>query len=61
MKSQPLAYNKDNQEDKEPLIDSIKTVSDCLRAFGGHAAKRDSLNQKQCAPLRPVASRRQQI
>jgi argininosuccinate lyase len=34
MKSQPLAYNKDNQEDKEPLIDSIKTVSDCLRAFG---------------------------
>jgi argininosuccinate lyase len=33
MKSQPLAYNKDNQEDKEPLFDSIDTVRDCLRAF----------------------------
>jgi len=33
MKSQPLAYNKDNQEDKEPLFDTIDTVSDCLRAF----------------------------
>ena len=34
MKSQPLAYNKDNQEDKEPLFDTVETVSDCLRAFG---------------------------
>ena len=34
MKSQPLAYNKDNQEDKEPLFDTVDTVSDCLRAFG---------------------------
>lgn len=33
MKSQPLAYNKDNQEDKEPLFDSIDTLHDCLRAF----------------------------
>jgi len=33
MKSQPLAYNKDNQEDKEPLFDCIDTVMDCLRAF----------------------------
>ena len=33
MKSQPLAYNKDNQEDKEPLFDSVDTVLDCLRAF----------------------------
>ncbi len=33
MKSQPLAYNKDNQEDKEPLFDAIDTVMDCLRAF----------------------------
>ncbi|MGB1140602.1 MAG: argininosuccinate lyase, partial [Halioglobus sp.] len=32
-KSQPLAYNKDNQEDKEPLFDTIDTVLDCLRAF----------------------------
>ena len=33
MKSQPLAYNKDNQEDKEPLFDTIDTLKDCLRAF----------------------------
>ncbi len=33
MKGQPLAYNKDNQEDKEPLFDAIDTVKDCLRAF----------------------------
>ena len=34
MKSQPLAYNKDNQEDKEPLFDLIDTVNDCLKAYG---------------------------
>lgn len=33
MKSQPLAYNKDNQEDKEPLFDTVDTVSGSLRAF----------------------------
>lgn len=33
MKSQPLAYNKDNQEDKEPLFDTVDTLRDCLRAF----------------------------
>ncbi|WP_188152284.1 argininosuccinate lyase [Teredinibacter waterburyi] len=33
MKSQPLAYNKDNQEDKEPLFDTVDTIKDCLRAF----------------------------
>ena len=33
MKSQPLAYNKDNQEDKEPIFDTVDTVKDCLRAF----------------------------
>ena len=33
MKSQPLAYNKDNQEDKEPLFDSVDTISDCIVAF----------------------------
>jgi len=35
MKSQPLAYNKDNQEDKEPLFDAIDTLGDCLRAMTG--------------------------
>ena len=34
MKSQPLAYNKDNQEDKEPLFDAVDTVLGCVRAFG---------------------------
>ena len=33
MKSQPLAYNKDNQEDKEPVFDALDTVLACLRAF----------------------------
>ena len=33
MKSQPLAYNKDNQEDKEPLFDTIDTVIGSLRAY----------------------------
>ena len=33
MKGQPLAYNKDNQEDKEPLFDAVDTLHDCLRAF----------------------------
>ncbi|MDX9686412.1 argininosuccinate lyase [Halopseudomonas formosensis] len=33
MKSQPLAYNKDNQEDKEPLFDAADTLRDSLRAF----------------------------
>ncbi|AOU99425.1 argininosuccinate lyase [Acidihalobacter yilgarnensis] len=33
MKGQPLAYNKDNQEDKEPLFDAVDTVRDSLRVF----------------------------
>jgi argininosuccinate lyase len=33
MKSQPLAYNKDNQEDKEPLFDTADTLINCLRAY----------------------------
>lgn len=45
MKSQPLAYNKDNQEDKEPLFDVADTLKDCLRAFADMVpaieAKRD--------------------
>jgi argininosuccinate lyase len=41
MKGQPLAYNKDNQEDKEPLFDTVDTLRDTLRIFaemiGGQA------------------------
>ena len=35
MKSQPLAYNKDNQEDKEPLFDAVDTLGNCLAAMLG--------------------------
>ncbi len=35
MKSQPLAYNKDNQEDKEPLFDAVDTLHGCLTALIG--------------------------
>jgi argininosuccinate lyase len=37
MKGQPLAYNKDNQEDKEPLFDTVDTVIDTLRIFADMA------------------------
>src|SRR5674476_819686 len=33
MKGKPLAYNKDNQEDKEPLFDTVDTLKDTLRIF----------------------------
>ncbi|MFP5441660.1 MAG: argininosuccinate lyase, partial [Gammaproteobacteria bacterium] len=49
MKSQPLAYNKDNQEDKEPLFDAVDTVRGCLRAFADMAPaiepKRDVMRE----------------
>jgi argininosuccinate lyase len=38
MKAQPLAYNKDNQEDKEPLFDTVDTVIDTLRIFADMAS-----------------------
>ncbi|MCH8551755.1 MAG: argininosuccinate lyase [Natronospirillum sp.] len=47
MKSQPLAYNKDNQEDKEPVFDTVDNLSGCLRAFADMVpfieANRDSM------------------
>lgn len=50
MKAQPLAYNKDNQEDKEPLFDAVDTVTDTLRIYADmlagirvkHAAMREA-------------------
>jgi len=49
MKSQPLAYNKDNQEDKEPLFDTIDTLAGSLRAFADMiphiTAKRDNMRE----------------
>jgi argininosuccinate lyase len=38
MKGQPLAYNKDNQEDKQPLFDAVDTVRDSLAVFAGMVA-----------------------
>ena len=38
MKGQPLAYNKDNQEDKEPLFDTVDTLKDSLDAFASLVA-----------------------
>ncbi|AQA20162.1 argininosuccinate lyase [Halioglobus japonicus] len=51
MKSQPLAYNKDNQEDKEPLFDTIDTVLDSLRAFADMvpAIKPREVNMREAA------------
>ncbi|MTW10234.1 argininosuccinate lyase [Pseudoduganella eburnea] len=47
MKGQPLAYNKDNQEDKEPLFDTVDTIVDTLRIFadmaGGITVKPDAM------------------
>lgn len=49
MKGQPLAYNKDNQEDKEPLLDTIDTVRGSLRVFADMVpalvAKRENMYQ----------------
>ena len=49
MKGQPLAYNKDNQEDKEPLFDAVDTVTDTLRIFAdmiaGVSARPDNMRQ----------------
>ncbi len=47
MKGQPLAYNKDNQEDKEPLFDTADTVIDTLRIYadmiGGIRVKAEAM------------------
>jgi argininosuccinate lyase len=47
MKGQPLAYNKDNQEDKEPLFDTVDTLIDTLRIFadmaGGISVKPEAM------------------
>jgi len=49
MKGQPLTYNKDNQEDKEPLFDTADTLLGCLRAFADMAphikARRENMRQ----------------
>ena len=51
MKAQPLAYNKDNQEDKEPLFDTVDTVRDCTAVFAGLVAGLEPL----AGPMRAAA------
>ena len=57
MKGQPLAYNKDNQEDKEPLFDTVDTLKDTLRIFaemtGGITVRPEAMEQ---AALRGYAT-----
>ena len=57
MKGQPLAYNKDNQEDKEPLFDTVDTLKDTLRIFAemvaGITVKPEAMEQ---AALRGYAT-----
>ena len=49
MKGQPLAYNKDNQEDKEPLFDTLDNLKGCLRLFADMmpqiGVKRDNMRE----------------
>lgn len=49
MKGQPLTYNKDNQEDKEPLFDTVDTVRDTLRIMaemvGGITVKTEAMER----------------
>ena len=57
MKGQPLAYNKDNQEDKEPLFDAVDTLRDTLRIMaemvGGITVKAEAMER---AALRGYAT-----
>jgi len=57
MKGQPLTYNKDNQEDKEPLFDTVDTVRDTLRIMaemvGGISVKKEAMER---AALRGYAT-----
>ena len=56
MKGQPLAYNKDNQEDKEPLFDTVDTLADVARDRG--RPRRDGHHRQcrsACAPRRAKA------
>ena len=57
MKGQPLAYNKDNQEDKEPLFDTVDTLKDTLRIYaemvGGITVNAAAM---ECAALKGYAT-----
>ena len=52
MKAQPLAYNKDNQEDKEPLFDAVDTLKDSLTLFAGLIGGLEPVPEAMRAALR---------
>jgi len=54
MKGQPLAYNKDNQEDKEPLFDTVDTLKDTLRIFSEMIGGQLKLPLKKVTPRPPI-------
>jgi argininosuccinate lyase len=61
MKGQPLAYNKDNQEDKEPLFDSVDTLRDTLRIMAemvGGTRDPDTGSWSGAMRVKPEAMRR---
>jgi argininosuccinate lyase len=49
MKSQPLAYNKDNQEDKEPLFDTVDNLKGCLKVFADMVPAMDCRRERMRA------------
>jgi argininosuccinate lyase len=53
MKGQPLAYNKDNQEDKEPLFDTVDNLKGCLKVYA------DMMGHLTCRRERMAAAARQ--
>ena len=58
MKAQPLAYNKDNQEDKEPLFDTVDTLDDTLAIMAELVATGHRRSTRSaCARRRAKASR----
>ncbi len=46
MKGLPLAYNKDMQEDKEPMFDTIDTLKGCLKIFNWYDKKHEDKKNK---------------
>jgi argininosuccinate lyase len=52
MKAQPLAYNKDNQEDKEPLFDTIDTLQNCIEIFTGMLRNMKPVRERMLAAAR---------
>ena len=61
MKAQPLAYNRDNQEDKESLFDAIDTVKMCLIAYAGLVPTITVNNETLCIKQQQLVLQRQRI